>query len=117
MFNRWYCQDHSVYVTSLYVISCEMSLIANYVICDFVWLCLIVLLFFVLCCVLLVYQSWYESFDSVFLGIFNQVKLDVEFFTRIVFWSWSQILKIHVTCSLNDIIVVLLMDCVVHCSN
>ncbi|KAF5761385.1 hypothetical protein HanXRQr2_Chr16g0764511 [Helianthus annuus] len=59
---------------------------------------------------ILVIQYFVESF-------FNQVKLDFEFFTSIVFQSWFHILKNRVIFSLNDITVILLMGCVVHCSN
>ncbi|KAJ0492152.1 hypothetical protein HanIR_Chr12g0571601 [Helianthus annuus] len=58
---------------------------------------------------ILVIQYFVKSFS-------NQVKLDFEIFTNIVFRSWSHILKNRVIFSLNDLTVVLLMDCVVHCS-
>ncbi|KAF5776979.1 hypothetical protein HanXRQr2_Chr12g0530271 [Helianthus annuus] len=54
---------------------------------------------------ILVIQYFVKSFS-------NQVKLDFEIFTNIVFRSWSHILKNRVIFSLNDLTVVLLMDCV-----
>ncbi|KAJ0932655.1 hypothetical protein HanPSC8_Chr04g0176141 [Helianthus annuus] len=59
--------------------------------------------------IILVIQYLVEVFFS------NQVKLDFEFFTSVVFRSWFHILKNRVIFSLNDITVILLMDCVFHC--